>query len=134
MSDAILRRTSRRRVQEPASPGRSSQQQPARPQSWAGKTPQERLQPLGRCRCVVNPKPPSQNDCTLPPVTTQNLPAFPITFRQCWVDIFGIGARPNRKQENPLRPFDCFLGEGQLHESCDWRGKCHCRLIGLNCH
>jgi len=34
------------------------------------------------------------------------------------------------KQENPLRPFDCFLGEGQLHESCDWRGKCHCRLIG----
>ena len=79
-------------------------------------------------------KPPSQNDCTLPPVTTHNLPAFPITFRQCWVDIFGIGARPNRKQENPLRPFDCFLGEGQLHESCDWRGKCHCRLIGLNCH
>jgi hypothetical protein len=43
MSDAILRRTSRRRVQEPASPGRSSQQQPARPQSWAGKTPQEIL-------------------------------------------------------------------------------------------
>ena len=47
MSDAIpsntFRRTSRRRLQEPASPGRSSQQQPARPQSWAGKTPQEIL-------------------------------------------------------------------------------------------
>lgn len=47
MSDAIpsntIRRTSRRRQQEPASPGRSSQQQPARPQSWAGKTPQEIL-------------------------------------------------------------------------------------------
>ena len=47
MSDAIpsntVHRTSRRRQQEPASPGRSSQQQPARPQSWAGKTPQEIL-------------------------------------------------------------------------------------------
>ena len=47
MSDAILsntvRRTSRRRLQEPASPGRSSPQQPARPQDWAGKTPQEIL-------------------------------------------------------------------------------------------
>ena len=47
MSDAIpsntFRRTSRRRLQEPASPGRSSQQQPARSQSWAGKTPQEIL-------------------------------------------------------------------------------------------
>lgn len=47
MSDAIpsntVRRSSRRRRQEPASPGRSSQQQPARPQSWAGKTPQEIL-------------------------------------------------------------------------------------------
>jgi len=47
MSDAIpsntVHRTSRRRQQEPASPGRSSQQQPARLQSWAGKTPQEIL-------------------------------------------------------------------------------------------
>jgi hypothetical protein len=47
MSDAIpsktVRRISRRRQQEPASPGRSSQQQPARPQGWAGKTPQEIL-------------------------------------------------------------------------------------------
>ena len=47
MSDAIpsntFRRTSRRRLQEPASPGRSSQQQPVRPQGWAGKTPQEIL-------------------------------------------------------------------------------------------
>jgi len=47
MSDAIpsntVRRTSRRRQQEPASPGRSSQQQPARPQGWAGKTPREIL-------------------------------------------------------------------------------------------
>jgi len=35
--------TARRRLQEPASPGRSSQQQPVRPQGWAGKTPQEIL-------------------------------------------------------------------------------------------
>ena len=35
--------TARRRRQEPTSPGRSSQHQPARPQDWAGKTPQEIL-------------------------------------------------------------------------------------------
>ena len=35
--------TARRRQQEPASPGRSSQQQPARPQDWTGKSPQEIL-------------------------------------------------------------------------------------------
>lgn len=47
MSDKIVsnpvRKTSRRRQQDPASPGRSSQMQPARTQSWAGKTPQEIL-------------------------------------------------------------------------------------------
>ncbi|MBU1364569.1 MAG: integrase domain-containing protein [Gammaproteobacteria bacterium] len=47
MSNAIpsntVRRISRRRLQEPASPGRSSQQQPVRPQGWAGKTPKEIL-------------------------------------------------------------------------------------------
>mgnify|MGYP002682199864 CR=1 FL=1 len=47
MSDAIpsntVRRSARRRLQEPASPGRSIQQQPARPQGWAGKTSQEIL-------------------------------------------------------------------------------------------
>ncbi|MDA8258326.1 MAG: integrase, partial [Betaproteobacteria bacterium] len=47
MSDAIhrntVRRTSRRRVQEPTSPGRSSQQQPVRRQDWAGLSPQEIL-------------------------------------------------------------------------------------------
>jgi len=47
MSDKIVsnpvRKASRRRQQDPASPGRSSQQQPARPQGWAGKTPQEIL-------------------------------------------------------------------------------------------
>ena len=47
MSDKIVsnpvRKTSRRRQQDPASPGRSSQMQPARTQSWAGKTPQDIL-------------------------------------------------------------------------------------------
>lgn len=47
MSEKIVsnpvRKTSRRRQQDPASPGRSSQMQPARTQSWAGKTPQEIL-------------------------------------------------------------------------------------------
>ncbi len=47
MSNAILnnsvRRTSRRRIQELISPGRSSQQQPIRRQSWAGLLPQEIL-------------------------------------------------------------------------------------------
>lgn len=43
MSDAIPSRNSRRRVQEPASPGRSSQQQPVRRQQWAGLSPQEIL-------------------------------------------------------------------------------------------
>ena len=47
MSDKIVsdpvRKTSRRRQQDPASPGRSRQMQPARTQSWAGKTPQEIL-------------------------------------------------------------------------------------------
>jgi len=47
MSDAIHRNTvrcnSRRRVQEPSSPGRSSQQQPVRRQDWAGLSPQEIL-------------------------------------------------------------------------------------------
>src|SRR3989344_2949507 len=36
-------RSSRRRVQEASSPGRSSQHQPARRQSWAGKSPQDIL-------------------------------------------------------------------------------------------
>lgn len=47
MSEKIVskpvRKTSRRRQQDPASPGRSSLMQPARTQSWAGKTPQEIL-------------------------------------------------------------------------------------------
>jgi site-specific recombinase XerC len=43
MSDAILRHTARRRMQQPSSPGRSSQQQPARRQQWAGQSPQDIL-------------------------------------------------------------------------------------------
>ncbi|MBK7515044.1 MAG: integrase domain-containing protein [Betaproteobacteria bacterium] len=37
------RHTSRRRLQEPSSPGRSTKQEPARRQSWAGKSPEEVL-------------------------------------------------------------------------------------------
>jgi site-specific recombinase XerC len=37
------RHTSRRRLQEPSSPGRSTKQEPARRQSWAGKSPEEIL-------------------------------------------------------------------------------------------
>ena len=51
MTNAIPRNTvrrsshhaSRRRMQEPASPGRSSQQQPVRRQNWAGMSPQQIL-------------------------------------------------------------------------------------------
>ncbi|MDO9001878.1 MAG: phage integrase N-terminal domain-containing protein [Aquabacterium sp.] len=43
MSEPSTPRPSRRRIQEPSSPGRSSQHQPTRRQSWAGKTPQEIL-------------------------------------------------------------------------------------------
>ena len=48
MSDSFTPRSttptsSRRRVQEASSPGRSSQHQPARRQSWAGKSPQDIL-------------------------------------------------------------------------------------------
>ncbi|MBA4110093.1 MAG: integrase, partial [Leptothrix sp. (in: Bacteria)] len=48
MSDSSITRStrprsSRSRVQEASSPGRSSQHQPARRQSWAGKSPQDIL-------------------------------------------------------------------------------------------
>ena len=43
MSDRQHRRTSRRRLQESSSPGRSIKQEPARRQSWAGKSPKEIL-------------------------------------------------------------------------------------------
>ena len=43
MSDRQHRSASRRRLQEPSSPGRSTKQEPARRQSWAGKSPKEIL-------------------------------------------------------------------------------------------
>ena len=43
MSEPSTPRPSRRRIQEPASPGRSSRHQPTRRQSWAGKAPHDIL-------------------------------------------------------------------------------------------
>jgi len=43
MSDRIRHRSSRRRVQLPSSPGRNTNHEPARRQSWAGLSTQEIL-------------------------------------------------------------------------------------------
>jgi len=50
MSDSSTPRSSKHRVQEASSPGRSSQHQPARRQSWAGKSPEDILarHPIGK--------------------------------------------------------------------------------------